>query len=195
MRSPRTSLAAVAIAAALAFALAGCFSASPSAPTAEASASPATSVEPATGELVTGTGYSVHAPEGWTAPPEAASKADIFVAGKVADADGFVDTINVLLGPATGMTLAETEKSGAAHLVQAFNATKVKVRPRVAIAGSESAHLSLHLINNGFSGWAEQYLLTHAGTVYTISFTFRETVPREDREALAESVLATWTWA
>jgi hypothetical protein len=192
---PRTSLAAVAAAAALTFALGGCFSASPSAPAAEESALPAISVEPATGELIEGTGYTVNAPEGWAVPPDAPPGADIYLIDEDPNANGFTNTLNVILGPDPGDTPAEIETKGVAYLESVVGATEVEVRPRVTIAGSETAHISAQLSRQGITYRTEQYLLTDAGLVYTITFSFGETIPQGDREALAESVLATWTWA
>ena len=192
---PRTSLAVGAIAAALTFALAGCFSGAPSAPTSAESAPPAISVDPATGELIEGTGYTVNAPEGWAVPPDAPPSADVYVIGEEANAAGFVDNFNVMLGPDPGDTPAEIETKGVAYLEDVVGATEVEVRPRVTIAGSETAHISAQLSRQGIAYWTEQYLLADSGLVYTITFSFGETVPQGDREALADSVLATWTWA
>jgi hypothetical protein len=198
---PRTSLAAVGLAAALTFALAGCFSPSPAAPITEESpptvesAPPAISVEPATGELITGTGYSFNAPEGWVVPPDAPPQADVFVIADVADASGFTDVVNVIPGPAPDQTSAEIEETGVAYLEGVVGATEVQVRPRVTIGGTESVHLSAQLSRNGVAYWTEQYLPIDAGIAYTTTFSFGEAVSQGDREALAESVLATWTWA
>jgi hypothetical protein len=190
----RTSVAAVGIAAVLGFTLAGCFSTSSPPPTEEESAPPAISAEPATGELITGTGYSLNAPEGWAVPPDAPPSADIFVVAEEADAAGFIDSVNVLLGRASGEPLTAIETNGVAYL-EGVGGTEVQVRPRVTVAGTESAHLSAQLSRSGISYWTEQYLVIEAGIAYTVTFSFGETVSLEDREALAESVLATWTWA
>lgn len=188
----RTSLATGAIAAALTFALTGCFS--PPAPTADGSAPPAISVDPATGELIEGTGYTVNAPEGWAVPPDAPPAADIYLIDEETTADGFTNTLNVIPGPDPGDSPAEIETNGVAYLENVVGATEVEVRPRVTIAGSETPHISAQLTKQGTTYRTEQYLLADAGLVYTITFSFGETVSQEDREALAESVLATWTW-
>lgn len=193
---PRTHLAAVAIAAGLTFALTGCFAGSPSAPIAGETAPPAISVDPATGDLLEGTGYTVNAPEGWAVPPDAPPVADIYAVADEPDPDNsaLVDTVNVLLGPASDESLAEFETGAARYLEEAKNAKDVEVRPRVQIAGTECVHIAAHYTDPGTSRWTEQYTLVDSGTAYTITFTFRESVERADREAVAESVLATWTW-
>ena len=168
---------------------------SPLAPTADGSASPSASVEGATGELIVGSGYSLNAPEGWGVPPDAPAVADVYVIDEEAAATTFTNTLNVILGSATGETIAEVEAHGVAYLEGPVGATKVQVRPRVTIAGAETAHISAQLSRRGITYWTEQYPLAHTGIAYTITFSFGETVPQADRESLAESVLATWTWA
>ena len=197
---PHTSLAAVGLAAALTFTLAGCFSASPttpttpeSAPTTEESAPPALSVDPATGVLLTGTGYSFNAPEGWTVPSDTPPAADVFAVAPP-DADGFYNTVNVLFAPANGESAETVEIKGVAYL-EGIGATDVQVRPRVAVAGSESVHFSAGRSSNGASYRSEQYIVTANGQDYTVTFVFNITLSQADREALAESALASWTWA
>jgi len=187
-----TSLAAVGLAAALTFTLAGCFSPSPSPATGE-SAPPASTVDPATGDTITGTGYAFNAPEGWTVPGSLPSGVDT-VAADLADADGFTDNVNVLLSPAGALTPDQVESAGAAEL-ESVGATDIEVRPRVTVAGSESAHLTAQLSSSGVTYVFDQYYATNADQTYVITFSFSDTESQSDREALAESVLASWTWA
>jgi len=195
----RSSLAAVGLAAGLTFTLAGCFSPSPTSPTTEESAPaateesapPAISADPATGELITGTGYSFNAPEGWGVPADAPS-ADAFVVAP-ADADGFYNTVNVLFGPTNGDSPDTVETMGTAYL-ESIGATDIQVRPRIAIAGTETVHFSAGRSSNGASYWSEQYIVATNGLDYTVTFVFNPAMPQADREALAESVFASWAW-
>ena len=197
----RTSLATAGLAAALTFTLAGCFSPSPispttgeTTPTTEESAPPAISVDPATGELLTGTGYSFNAPEGWVVPPDAPPQADVFAVAPP-DADGFYNTVNVLFAPSIGDDAETMEIRGVAYL-ESIGATDVQVRPRVAVAGIESVHISAaRTSSNGVNFRSEQYLVPADGVDYTVTFAFSDTMSQADREALAESALASWTWA
>ncbi len=201
-------LAAVGLAAALAFTLTGCFtpSAAPPAtsesappanadePTTNESAPPAISVDPATGVLLTGTGYSLNASEGWTVPADAPTAPDVFAVAPP-DADGFYATVNVLIAPTIGDTADEQETRGVAYL-ESIGATDVQVRPRVAIAGTESVHISAaRTSSNGVDYRSEQYLVTATGLDYTVTFVFGLTVSQPDREAVTESMLASWVWA
>ncbi len=187
-----TSIAAVGLAAALTFSLAGCFAPAPSPSTGE-TAPPVSTVDPATGDTITGTGYSFNAPEGWSVSPSLPSGVDT-VALDLADADGFADNVNVLLSPAGEVTAEQVETAGVAEL-EGVGATDVAVRPRITIAGAESAHLTAVLTSGGATYVFDQYYATNAGQTYVITFSFSETEPQGDREALAESVLASWTWS
>ena len=202
--SRHRSLAAVALAAALTVTLAGCF-ASPTAPTSgepssaettpttEASAPPALTVDPATGVLLTGTGYSANAPEGWTVPADAPAAADIFAVSSP-DADGFYNTVNVLFAPANGDDADTREIMGVAYL-EGIGATEVEVRPRVAVASVETVHISASRTSSGGAGYrSEQYIVPADGVDYTVTFVFNLSLPQADRETLAESVLASWVW-
>jgi hypothetical protein len=192
-----TSLAAAGLAAALTLGLAGCFSPapSPSAPTTQETAPPETSADPATGELITGSGYSFNAPDGWAIPADAPAAADVFVIAPTSDAAGFTDNVNVVLSPAAAgeVTPDQIEAIGGQEL-EGAGAADVQVRPRVTIAGAESAHFSAQFSRSGITYLIEQYYAADAGQTYVITFSFGEAVALEDREALAESVLATWTW-
>jgi hypothetical protein len=198
--SLRTSLAVAASAAVLSVALVGCAApiaspVQPSTPTpaAEESGALEISVAPATGEVFTGSGYQVTAPEG--SPADAADRADIFLIGDKEHADGFIDTLNVLLGPASTDSLEEFEAGGVEYLEVVKGATDVEVRPRVLLDDSVAVHISaLFHHSSGIQYWTEQYVVNAANVGYTITFSFSESVAVADREALAESVLATWTW-
>jgi hypothetical protein len=187
-----TSLAAVGLAAALTFSLAGCFAPSPSPSTGE-SAPPASTVDPATGDTISGTGYTYNAPEGWSVPPSLPNGVDT-VSADLADADGFTDNVNVLLSPAGEVTPDQVESAGVSEL-EGAGATNIEVRPRITVAGSESAHLTAKLSSGGATYLFDQYYATNAGQTYVITFSFSDTESQADREALAESVLASWTWS
>lgn len=151
-------------------------------------------VPEATGILITGTGYTFHAPAGWTLPPQP-MKADSYAVSAQPDANGVYDTVNVLVGTLNTDTLADQQQRAAQYLEQVIGATQVKIRPRVEIAGEESVHISSVLSHQGIAEWSEQYSVSHGGATLTISFGFaRSAESQTDREALAESVLASWAW-
>jgi hypothetical protein len=154
---------------------------------------PAISVAPATGVLITGTGYTFDAPAGWALPPTT-PQADSYAISAEPDAAGFYDTVNVLVGAANTDSFDEQEQNGPAYLGQVVHATAIQVRPRVEVAGEEGVHVSSQLTRESTTRWSEQYVVAHHGTACTITFTFNEAESQSVREALAESVLASWTW-
>ena len=153
----------------------------------------AITVPAATGIVITGTGYSFHAPAGWTLPFRPV-KADSYAISGRPDANGVFDTVNVLVGTLNPDTLAEQQQRAAQYLEQVVGATQVKIRPRVEIAGEESVHISSVLSHQGISEWSEQYSVSHGGATLTITFAFTHTGSQADRDASAESVLASWAW-
>jgi hypothetical protein len=186
-----------ALALATSLVLAGCFVSSPTAPsepdpgTTKAS-EPA--VAPATGETIMGTGYSFVVPEGWAVPEDVIKPKSVdTLAANLTDADGFADNVNVLQPTAGEFSPEQIESEGVAQLKTA-GATDVLAGDRVTIAGSESAHLSAGLTSDHGKYVIEQFYATHAGQTYVVTFSFSPTVSAADRNSLASSVLATWSW-
>jgi len=110
------------------------------------------------------------------------------------DTDGFSDNVNVILSPAGAISSEQIEDAGVTELENA-GAEGVEARPRIAIAGEESAHLTALFSTDGVEYQIDQYYPTHDGQTYIVTFSFSPDVPAADREDLAESVLASWTWA
>ena len=177
---------------ATALVLAGC-SVLPPAPDTDTEA-PTSDAAPATGELISGDGYTYNVPEGWGPPPQDVSSGADTLALDLTDDDGFSDNVNVLLSPAGSITADQVEQAGPPELEDS-GATDVEVRPRLAIAGEESAHLSALFTQGGATYQIDQYYPTHDGQTYVVTFSFSQTVSQGDREDLAESVLASWAWA
>jgi hypothetical protein len=151
-------------------------------------------VPPATGIVIKGTGYSFHAPAGWKLPPSA-QKADSYAISAKPDAKGVYDTVNVLVGSANSDSLDAQEQNGTQYLEQVIGATQVKIRPRVEIAGAEGVHVSSLRAHGSISERSEQYAVNHGGAAYTITFAFQASESQSIREALADSVLANWSWS
>jgi hypothetical protein len=179
--------------AATALVLAGCSITAPPSPDPQTEA-PTSDAAPATGDLITGDGYSYHVPEGWGLPPQDLGTGSDTLALDLADDDGFKDNVNVLLSPAGEITADQVEAAGPPEL-ESSGATDIEVRPRVAIAGEESAHLAAVFTQGTATYQIDQYYPTHEGQTYVVTFSFSQTVSQADREALAESVLASWAWA
>ena len=116
------------------------------------------------------------------------------VAADLTDTDGFADNVNVVLSPAGEVSAEQVEGAGVTELENA-GATDVEANDRVVVAGAESAHLSANLSASGTSYAVEQYYVTDEGQTYVVTFSFSPTVDDDQREAVAESVLASWAWA
>lgn len=160
------------------------------------SSAPSNDIAPATGETITGSGYSFSVPEGWGLPPEdvTAGQADVFAADLTDVEDGFSDNVNVVLSPAGEITAEQVETLGVEEL-EANGATEVVADERIEVAGSESAHLSAMFEQQGVQYAIDQYYLTSGGQTYIVTFSFSPTVERTQRTEVAESILATWAWA
>ncbi|MCJ1703910.1 MULTISPECIES: hypothetical protein [unclassified Rathayibacter] len=186
--------ATTATAAALLVLLAGC--SSPAGSDSE-SGSDADTIDTAaaTGDTITGDGYSYSVPEGWGTPDaDPASMGADTLAADLTDTDGFADNVNVVLSPAGEVSAEQVEDAGVTELENA-GATDVEANDRVVVAGAESAHLSANLSASGTSYAVEQYYVTDEGQTYVVTFSFSPTVDDDQREAVAESVLASWAWA
>jgi hypothetical protein len=193
-RAPR--LAAVLVAAAIA--LTGCSllpGGPPADPAPSAPSLPTSTAAPATGNTISGDGYSYQVPDGWAVPDAPIPGFDPdSIAIDQTDDDGFSDNVNVILSPAGALSSDQVESIGVSEL-EGVGATEVQVNARLSVAGAESAHLSALFSSNGTEYRIEQYYPTHSGQTYVVTFSFSESVPQADRVALAESVLASWAWA
>ena len=154
----------------------------------------ALTVAPATGIVLTGTGYSFHAPAGWKLPTRAVN-ADAYAISAKPDANGIYDTVNVLLGSPNSDTLDDQEENAAAYLEQVKGATQVRIMPRVEIANEVGLHISSLSHLHGVIQWSEQYAAVHGETGFTITFAFNKSESQATRDAVAESVLASWAWS
>ena len=193
----RAPLAASLLILALAAGLAGCSAGSPgtdtaSAPAASAPATP--NVEPAAGETISGTGYSYTVPEGWAVPEGTAGFGSDSVAVAQVPVGDFATNVNVVLSPAGALTPEEVESVVSDELA-AGGATGIKILDRVAVAGSESAHVAAGLTSSGAAYRIHQYYVTNDDQTYVVTFSADDLMPDSDIEAIADSVLATWTWA
>lgn len=186
----RTALVAVAAT----LLLAGCFGPAPTTPTTPVDGggdAPPTTVDPATGEVVSGTGYSYNAPEGWTLQTGNFGAGLDTVVADTNDTDGFSDNINVIVSPAGELSSDQIESLGVAEL-EGVGATGVTVQSRITVAGAESAHLTASMSQQGTDYVIDQYYPTEPGQTYIVTFSFSPNVSQDDRDALAASVLASW---
>ncbi|MET0932174.1 MAG: hypothetical protein ABWX56_00560 [Mycetocola sp.] len=148
---------------------------------------------PATGQTITGTGYSFVAPAGWSVPPDMALPGVELFVGNLADPDGFADNVVVGHFPSGRVTPDWIELHGVKEL-ESIGAADVEIRNRVMIAGSESAHLAATVSIDGNENQMEQFYVSNDEQTYIVTFSFSLTVAEPDRDYLAESVLKSWAW-
>lgn len=98
-----------------------------------------------------------------------------------------------MLAPGDGIPANWTEWIGANDLV-AVGAQDVLVRHPVIVAGAETIHLSAILDADGSAFQLEQFYIRTDAQTYIVAFGFSSTVPLAERDALTQSVLASWVW-
>ncbi|MET0812683.1 MAG: hypothetical protein ABWY03_06485 [Microbacterium sp.] len=201
----RTPIRSAALLLAAALTLTGCSTLIPTAQeTSGSSSAPSESEEttaneidaaPATGDTITGDGYSFVVPEGWADPQQEIPGFDPdSFAANMQDTDGFADNVNVLKSPAGFVSADQVETLGLKEL-ETVGATDVAVNDRVSVAGSESAHISAAMTSDGVSYVVDQYYVSTDDQTYIVTFSFSDTVPAAERQQISESILVTWTWA
>jgi hypothetical protein len=177
---------------ALAVALAGCSS---PATTASGDSAPSLDAAPAAGETISGNGYTYALPADWGVPSDVGGVSGFdTLAADLTDDDGFADNVNVVISPAGVITAEQVESQGVDELESA-GASDVTVKDRVSVAGAESAHVSARLATQGVEYLVEQYYVSSEDQTYVVTFSFSPDGPEGDRREVAESVLASWSWA
>ena len=196
MTSSIIRTATVAVAAATTLLLAGCFGPAPAPvdPGTEQT-DPGTEsgngAAPATGETITGTGYSFQVPEGWGVPEGMNQPGLDSVAIDLNDTDGFSDNVNVIVSPAGELSVEQIEQL-AAQEIEASGGTEVEFLDRITIDGSLSPHLTGVYSASGATYRIDQYYPTVPGQTYIVTFSFNDTLSQADRDAVAHSILASW---
>lgn len=147
----------------------------------------------ADGELITGSAYTYNVPQGWGEPEAMPGFDPDSMARNLEDEDGFADNINVIAAPGGEITPEQVEEAGAQQL-ESSGAKDVEVSDRVEIAGVESARLTGGMSMNNVDYTVEQVYATNAGQTYVVTFSFGADVSDDERDAVVDSVLASWTW-
>lgn len=190
---PKKTIAAASLILAASLLLAGCGGAdSP-----EGSGGPAesgSSQPAATGDTITGTGYTYNVPEGWGEPEQSIPGfTPDSLAADLTDTDGFADNINVILSPAGEVTAEQVETAGVAEL-EGAGYGDVTIEDRVQVAGSEAAHLSATLTQGDTTSAMNQFYVNADGQTYIVTFSYNVDVSDADRAAVYDAVLASWAW-
>jgi len=188
------------IALTLTLGLAGCASspADSDSSSTESSASPSQPADieatAATGSVVAGDGYSYTIPVGWAQQDASMAPGTDTVAADSAPTGPFASNINVVLSPSGAFSPGDVE-AAAGNELETAGATDVEVLDRVGVAGSETAHVTAVMTASGLTYRIHQYYVTSDDQTYVVTFSAASDLPDDQIVAIAESVLATWTWA
>ena len=159
-----------------------------------ASQAPTPTAAPAAGDTVKGDGYSYAVPEGWKEQDASIAAGTDTIALSSKPTDNFSTNVNVVVSASGAGTPDQIEPELEKQL-SSSGAKSAKVRDRLTVAGTESAHGSATLTNSGVTYNVQQYYIPHSGSTYVVTFSFATTVPDADAIDLAESILATWKWS
>lgn len=194
-------LRASALIAASALLLTGCVSVtlpggSTTAPTSTPTDAPPTSETPAgvsaaSGPVISGTGYSFNAPEGWVSG-NAAQGTDV-VALDPQPVDGFTVNVNVVISPLGLVDLGRVESSSKQEL-EAYGATDVVVHDRAMLGGKEFTHVSAGMNVQGIDYLVEQFAVNSSSQTYIFTFSYPPSVTQTERVDTATSVLLTMSF-
>ena len=151
-------------------------------------------VDAATGDTISGTGFSFNAPEGWTDAKDVLPSA-LAVAANRGDTDGFSDNINVIEDKTIVDVDRDDLEKAVKRVLEGVNAQDVTIKDPVEVDGEEAVTVAAVLEQNGTKYRTEQFAVSHDGKGYVVTFSFSETVSEDDREDLTDSVLETWKWS
>jgi hypothetical protein len=155
---------------------------------------PDTDVDAAAGDTISGPGFSFKAPEGWSDAKDVLPSA-LAVAADRGDSDGFSDNINVIEDATIVGVGRDKLETAVKKVLEGVNAQDVTIKDPVDIDGEEAVTVAASLEQNGTKYRTEQFAVSHDGKGYVVTFSFSDTVSEDDRDALAASVLETWTWS
>ncbi len=158
------------------------------------SSAPTPTAKAADGDRVEADGFSYAVPEGWKENKGGAGAA-LSLAIDVTDQDGFADNVNVVSDPTIVNVKGKQLEDALVKVLENANAQDVEVRDPLTIDGQEAVHSTAVFNLNGNEYRVEQYTLAVDGKGYVITFSHNKDLPEADRDAVDQSILASWSWA
>ncbi|ALX03365.1 hypothetical protein [Aeromicrobium erythreum] len=158
------------------------------------SSAPAPTAKPADGDRVEADGFSYAVPEGWKENKNGAGAA-LSLAIDVTDKDGFADNVNVVSDPTIVNVKGKQLEDALVKVLKNANAQEIEVRDPLTIDGQEAVHTTALFNLNGNEYRVEQYTLAVDGKGYVITFSHNKDLSEADRDAVDQSILASWSWA
>lgn len=152
------------------------------------------SAEPATGDVISGTGFQFNAPEGWTDAKDVLPSA-LAVAANRSDSDGFSDNINIIEDKTIVDVDTDELEDAVEKVLTGVNAQDVTVKDPTDVDDEEAVRVQAVLEQNGTKYRTDQYAVDHDGKGYVITLSYSEDLPEADRDKVSASVLASWKWS
>lgn len=177
-------------------ALVACGGGSASSPK-SSSASSESSTDSATGATIVGDDFTFNAPDDWKENDGSAMPSVNFLALAVDadDDDGFSDNVNVVSDPTLTQVDGVDELGKAVEKVLDRISEDVELGDPARIDGEDAAVASATFTGGGLEYRTVQYAVTHADNGYVITFSFSAERPRTEQREIADSVMASWSWA
>jgi hypothetical protein len=161
---------------------------STSTPTATATGAAA---EPANGDTIKTDDFTYAVPDGWKEAESPATSLAI----NLEDQDGFSDNITVIRDDTIVGLDRDKLQVAALDLLKGVDSSGIRTRDPVQIDGEEAVHAgSLNKLNDT-KYRTEQYAVRHGEAGFIVMISFSPDVPTPERDAVSESILATWKWA
>ncbi len=158
------------------------------------SSAPAPTAKPADGDRIEADGFSYAVPQGWKENKGGAGAA-LSLAIDVTDKDGFADNVNVVSDPTIVNVKGKQLEDALVKVLKNANAQEVEVRDPLTVDGQEAVHSTALFNLNGNEYRVEQYTLAVDGKGYVITFSHNKDLSEADRDAVDQSILASWSWA
>ncbi|MEP6817816.1 MAG: hypothetical protein ABI873_19935 [Marmoricola sp.] len=169
---------------------------------ASASASPSSTVAPAGGSAMSGTGYTYHLPNAWEdiSAQLKRSQPGIDTGGRAKPATPpFTANMNTLTTPSriSGAPSKSDLDALAAQIKQevATLAPTVATKPQTTIAGAPAVHQEGRANSSGTKFYLVQYFAIYKGNNYGLTFAFPSSTNAAGRGRIVEPVLASWKWS
>jgi hypothetical protein len=155
------------------------------------SASPAAQV--AAGPELSADGISFHAPQGWVDVTEKAEDGVLLRAAKVSG-DDVVPQIVVMKSSAPARSTGAASRYAVRDL-RGSGATRIQPGAPVKIGGRSASAVTAVMSGQGTPMSVYRYDVAVDGTTWTIAYSDSKWRVQADKQALIDSVLASWQWS
>lgn len=157
------------------------------------SASSTSGASPATGPELSGTGYTLHLPRGWTQQDTHGLPGLDALALSDTITDGVKPSLNIMDAPSKHVPDADAQTVGRDELDQE-GYTTITLGAPVEVAGHNAVHLSGRRTVSGTALAEELFVVSSRTKTFLVVFTMPGSVNDRQLTQLTDSVLGTWAW-